>query len=459
MEKNNKPKGLKISVFNAGIVILSCLLYICLLTATSFASRNYEQLVMAADDYIQLEDAAKDILRASDYLTEQVRLYVQTLDPRYARLYFAEADVTRRRENALGLMREHSLDSSREISLETAVQLSNELMIREIYAIKLVSVAQGHPQTDISAQIDAVILDDTDQFLNPTQMIDKARVLLYDQYYQDMKSEIYNNLDYFTRGVLDTTESSLVNGLDSLSRSIRTQRLLLCILIVLNAVTFLVITLLVVKPLKVYLRCVQERSLFKVMGAYEFRYLAQVYNDVYTRSDSLAASAAFLRSRAEHDGLTSILNRYMFHEVCDLLRSSTSPLILILVDVDKFKDVNDTYGHIAGDRVLIRVANLLKECFRESDYVFRIGGDEFAAILPTVKSNSCERIREKLLQVNERLNHPDSDDIPVSLSMGVASSCSGYHDKLFEQADRAMYVVKENGRNGCLIYSEEMSAQ
>ena len=360
MEKNNKPKGLKISVFNAGIVILSCLLYICLLTATSFASRNYEQLVMAADDYIQLEDAAKDILRASDYLTEQVRLYVQTLDPRYARLYFAEADVTRRRENALGLMREHSLDSSREISLETAVQLSNELMIREIYAIKLVSVAQGHPQTDISAQIDAVILDDTDQFLNPTQMIDKARVLLYDQYYQDMKSEIYNNLDYFTRGVLDTTESSLVNGLDSLSRSIRTQRLLLCILIVLNAVTFLVITLLVVKPLKVYLRCVQERSLFKVMGAYEFRYLAQVYNDVYTRSDSLAASAAFLRSRAEHDGLTSILNRYMFHEVCDLLRSSTSPLILILVDVDKFKDypnakmaLNDVYYVTEGTNAYI----------------------------------------------------------------------------------------------------------
>ena len=133
--------------------------------------------------------------------------------------------------------------------------------------------------------------------------------------------------------------------------------------------------------------------------------------------------------------------------------------VLFVIDVDNYREINQIFGRTVGNTLIKDMSHKIKASFRNSDIVGRIGGDEFAAILPTVKSNSCERIREKLLQVNERLNHPDSDDIPVSLSMGVASSCSGYHDKLFEQADRAMYVVKENGRNGCLIYSEEMSAQ
>ena len=117
------------------------------------------------------------------------------------------------------------------------------------------------------------------------------------------------------------------------------------------------------------------------------------------------------------------------------------------------------YGHTAGDRVLIRVAKCLMECFRESDYVFRIGGDEFAVILPNTRSEDGKRIREKLLQVNQILSHPEEEEIPVTLSIGIAFSAAGYRDTLFEKADRAMYVVKENGRNDCAIYTDTMAAQ
>lgn len=454
-----KIKGLKLSVFNTGIVLISCVLYIFLLVATSVASKNYEQLVDTAEAYIRLEDAAKDVLRASDYLTEHVRLYTQTLDPQYIRLYFKEANVTQRRERALELMREYSLDPSRDEALERAVESSKELMVREFYAIALIASVQGHDENDLGAQLADDILDDAEQRLTPSQKINKARGMLFDQKYQDTKNKIYRNLDFFTSGVLYATQDHLVGGLNSLSRSIRTQRILLTVLIILNCVTFFVITFLVVKPLKVFLQCVQDRSMFKVTGAYEFRYLAQVYNEIWTRSDALAASEAFLRTKAERDALTAIFNRYMFQRVCELLKDSDAPMGLVLVDVDKFKEVNDTYGHSAGDRALIRVAQILTECFRDSDHVFRIGGDEFAVILPTVNPGSGERIREKLRHVNRILSDPDEGAIPLTLSCGVAFSTAGYRDALLEQADRAMYTVKQNGRNDCLIYVDTMGKQ
>ena len=336
-QKNNELKGFKISTFNTWMILLSCILYIFLLLVTAYASRHYERLAVTTDEYIHLEDAAKDIMKASDYLTEQVRLYAQTLEPEHACLYFEEANTTRRREKALEIMRGHSLDQSREERLELAVYYSNELMIREIYAMKLVAEAEEHTEKELPAQVNAVSLEPEDLMLSRQEKLEKARSLLFDSEYQDMKNTIYTHLDYFTQGVLYTTEISIVDGLENLSRSIYTQRLLLSVLVALNAITFLVITLLVVKPLKVFLQCVQERTLFSSTGAYEFKYLAQVYNEIYKRSDKLAASEARFRQKAERDGLTGILNRYMFQEVEKILTDSTIPLVLVLVDVDKFK--------------------------------------------------------------------------------------------------------------------------
>ena len=182
----------------AGFILtykLSCVLFICLLNATADISKNYEQLVLTVNEYIQLEDTAKDILKASDYLTEQVRLYSLTLNPEHARLYFDEVNVARRRENALALMRQHSLDKSREEILELAVTYSDALMIREIYAIKLIATAEGHTGTDFPAEVNAVVLNDADRNLGRQEMIDKARTLLFDQEYQTQKTMIYSYLE------------------------------------------------------------------------------------------------------------------------------------------------------------------------------------------------------------------------------------------------------------------------
>ena len=457
--RQTSRKGLKISAWNMAMALSVSVICICLLAATYYAAKNYERLVLAADDYISLEDAARDVRRASDYLTEQVRLYAETLDTEHVRLYFEEAEVTCRREKALELMREHSFDRSREDGLESAAQLSNELMIQELYAMKLVAAAQGHDITVFSQELENVRLTMADQMLSPRDKIEAARRLLFGETYQTSKSRIYENIDYFTRGVLGTTEERLRGGLDSLSDSIRMERGLIVLLVILNGIMFLVIAFLVVKPLAVILRCVRERKAVEPMGAQEFRYLAETYNEIYSKSNSLAESEAFLREKAEHDALTGSLNRYMFQQVSEILKERELSLALLLVDVDRFKEVNDTFGHAEGDRILTRVAKQLSDSFRATDYVFRIGGDEFAAILLDVDETNVESIRWKLMRINERLRRGDDGYTPVSLSIGIACSDRGYRDGLYDQADHALYHVKESGRCGCAVYSDDIAGR
>ena len=122
------------------------------------------------------------------------------------------------------------------------------------------------------------------------------------------------------------------------------------------------------------------------------------------------------------------------------------------MDVDKFKTVNDQYGHEMGDKVLKKVAKLLVESFRSSDYAARIGGDEFAVILPEVEEDRKAVIEEKIKKINNVLTNPENNMPKTSVSVGVAFSSSGFNDDLYKKADAALYVTKERGRQGCSFY-------
>lgn len=447
-------KGLKIRTFNRWMILATAILYFCLLGASVYTAHKYQALVTAANDYVQLTDAADQVHEASDYLTEQVRQYVQTLDVEHVRLYFEEAHIICRREAALGLLSHHSLDSAREERLRQAVHHSNRLMIREIYAMKLVAQAEEHAPSMLPSEVNATRLVVTDLLLSPQEQIDKARSMVFDQEYQDMKELIYSNLKHFTQEILHETEGRLMGGLGRVSEISHLQELLLSILAILNLITFLVLSLLVGKPLRIFLQCVQHRTQFQKVGAYEFQYLAEVYNDIYQRNKTIEASEAFLRQKAERDGLTGVFNRDMFQQLTQMLTDSNIPLALGLIDVDEFKKINDNYGHSTGDRVLIRVASLLRESLRATDHVFRVGGDEFAILLPEAVEDTGGGLRNKLQQINQRLSQPEEDCPPTSLSIGIAFSTYGYHSTLYEQADQALYWVKEHGRHDCALYPE-----
>ena len=180
------------------------------------------------------------------------------------------------------------------------------------------------------------------------------------------------------------------------------------------------------------------------------RFLALTYNEMYDEKEKQASELTY---EATHDSLTGLYNRKIFESMKEIIDDQQAALIL--VDVDKFKTINDTYGHAVGDKVLTEVANHLRASFRSIDYVCRIGGDEFAIIMIHAGPELKELISEKMENLNHSLNHPRrSDDIPpVSLSIGIAFTDQNISfDQIYKNAGRALYKVKEKGRCGYGFY-------
>ena len=161
-----------------------------------------------------------------------------------------------------------------------------------------------------------------------------------------------------------------------------------------------------------------------------------------------------LAHEAEHDALTGLLNRGAFDKLTRYLQESIEPTALILLDVDNFKGVNDTYGHQIGDEALKRVSELLKEHFRSNDYPARTGGDEFAVIMTNISPKEKDIIRSKLTAVNDSLSKAEGNVPKLSLSAGIAFAQIGYKPQLYKMADEALYKTKENGKCGYTFYGD-----
>jgi diguanylate cyclase (GGDEF)-like protein len=181
---------------------------------------------------------------------------------------------------------------------------------------------------------------------------------------------------------------------------------------------------------------------------------------------TIASSFAFLlmhKERADRethelattDSLTGVYNRRTFKELSEPLlsraRRARTPVSLLILDIDHFKRVNDTHGHMAGDEVLEHFAELVRKCLRKEDLLARYGGEEFVVLLPgTAKPAAAalaERIRE---QVADTRLHAGNDDVRVTVSVGVAGECGEQLpalDVILGRADEALYAAKAAGRN------------
>lgn len=167
--------------------------------------------------------------------------------------------------------------------------------------------------------------------------------------------------------------------------------------------------------------------------------------------------------QANYDALTHLPNRYMFgdrleQEIIKTKRNQSTMAILCL-DIDNFKDINDSLGHQHGDKLLVEVANRIKQCLRKSDTVARLGGDEFAIIFNEVSdTNLIDHIAIKILT---RIAEPMTlfiEQVFVSASIGISIYPQDGHtpEMLLKNADHAMYLVKQHGRNGYQYFTKAM---
>ncbi len=161
-----------------------------------------------------------------------------------------------------------------------------------------------------------------------------------------------------------------------------------------------------------------------------------------------------LESKVSIDPLTKVYNRRaMEHYLARFIEhnngGNTLPMHLMMIDIDNFKSINDTYGHIAGDKILILLANLLKKTLRDSDKIFRYGGEEFIVALNRVSTGGVQVVAERInvLMRKNRLKYRDRE-FGVTLSLGVTMMQPGDTiESLVERADRALYQAKANGKD------------
>ncbi len=161
-----------------------------------------------------------------------------------------------------------------------------------------------------------------------------------------------------------------------------------------------------------------------------------------------------LQKLAVTDGLTKLYNSRSFYSQLetevDRFNRYKHPLALLLLDLDHFKDYNDTYGHLEGDKVLVRFSQIIKSCLRTNDTAYRYGGEEFTVILPETGGEEAGTVAQRIRAAleAERFSPVNGKEVKITISIGVTE----YQPKeelstFIQRADRAMYRSKQKGRN------------
>ena len=167
----------------------------------------------------------------------------------------------------------------------------------------------------------------------------------------------------------------------------------------------------------------------------------------------LQMSQSELKRLADTDPLTGLPNRRSFFEAAEVTLErnveQSEDCSVLVIDADFFKDLNDNYGHAVGDQVLVLISQVLQECLRQSDLICRIGGEEFAVLLPGADATAAQRMAQRIVdKVNNTPLQHENTIIEYSVSCGVAdTSASKNLDQLIRIADDAMYLAKAQGRN------------
>ena len=446
MKKDKTTGGIRLRLMNYILGGLTLGIAVLMLVTTFLAIAGYNSLRRTSEAFFDCREGAQEIQEASDYLTEHVRYYVGSGMRQYLDLYFEEADVTQRREKGLAVLEKHFAGTELYDALEQAVNGSYALMDVEYHAMRLrLETLDGEDLSQYPAVIQAVVLSDGELGMTKEEQMDQSRKLVYDQPYEDKKAEITDRVNACLKGL----EDHLQEKQEKQSRQLRTLVIVeqALIVLVIAAVALLVVltSLLVFHPLIRAERLVRsEQPIPPGGGAYEYRFFAATYNRMFEASRESKERLAF---KASHDYLTGIFNRSGLDRYLDSAAAGQNALVL--VDLDGFKKINDTYGHDAGDRILQRLSEKLSASFRADDRICRIGGDEFAVIMWNAGVESAAMIREKVAAINAEMR-VESDEIPsASISVGVAFGGEGTGRDLFRFADRELYRVKRAG--GCGI--------
>ena len=448
--KKAKEEGLSLRTTFILMLIVSIVITAILLVTTLGLIRSFHALSEATDAYIELQDAASSLMRASDYLTEEAQCYTVSGERKHLDNYFMEAEERRTRESAIETMEQIIPDSQALEELKASMNESLALMEREFYAMRLVLTAQG--DADVPPALQDVELTEQDKQLSAAEKKALAAEMLHDDEYYAKKTLIRMHQQKCTDALKSGTHGTQKQTEEALRRDLVWTTIMIVLQSLGFVLTLTLTTKLGINPLLSAVDHIKQDQSLPIMGAVEFRYLAGTYNKMYAAYKKSVENLSF---KASHDKLTGVYNRAGY----DLIKQSVdlNTTAFLLLDTDCFKEVNDSCGHEVGDRTLQKIARTIKNRFRADDYVCRVGGDEFVVMMVHVDETAKSMIERKVREINEELSVSTDEVPPVSLSAGVSlCSQSGDAQQVFHEADMALYYVKEHGKKGCCFYTPEI---
>ncbi len=437
----NNHKGISLRTINISLIIGAVLVSALMFVSTFRLSSSFRRVTETSEQQIELRKAARELMDASDYLTEKVQRFTVTADMRFVQEYFDEAFIAHHREEAISRMSTGTASEEALKVLKDAMKESLALMNTEYYAMKLVIEAKGY--TDYPELLQSIDLSESDKALSPQEKMRLAtEMVLNDEYYNHkylIRENMTISLDELEKMAYDKDEDAMA----TLSNELKLVRVVIILQTFGIVILVWLTTKLGIHPVLNAVDRIKEDSPIPEGGAVEFRYLAKAYNKMYEVYRKSLESLSF---RASHDELSGLYNRARY----DLLLSSIDieSTYMLLFDVDNFKTINDTYGHGAGDEAIRNVARVLKENFRSDDYVCRIGGDEFVVLMVHAPKSAKNLISAKIKHINDELGN-SRDNLPsYSVSVGIAhGSDSTDAINLFAKCDTALYESKARGKH------------
>lgn len=336
--------------------------------------------------------------------------------------------------------------------IEKTIVSFKESTQKDFYVLALVETSLGKNSSQWPAALQSVNITEQDNLLSRQELLDKAKQSVLSAEYASCKSTVSEAINSSSLALFSSIQKKESRAASIFMDIFRKLIVCIALLAIIALINSFMIKLFVVDPLIHYNTAIQHGTIHPVTGATELQMVARTYNHVYEENKQ---RQAIMQHQAETDPLTNILNRGSFDRILQLYEKDKQRFALLLLDIDAFKQINDTYGHATGDEVIKQVASLLSSTFRAVDHVCRIGGDEFAVILVEMTSAHKETVIAKIHKINQLLSQQNGSLPQISLSVGAAfSDRKTPGESIFKDADKALYYTKSHGKCGCTIYSD-----
>ncbi len=413
----------------------------------------HRQITSVTQQHMQAMWAINEFGQGAEGLTSNARSFVVTGDTSYLDNYFYEVHEGQKRQRGLSELDQtlNEDNSSAYDSLVEGLDASNALVEVECHAMRLAQLGFGVSDEEVPSEVSHYVLPDDEQALDSDGMCLRAKDLLFGEDYRSYQGLVVTSVDSCFAKLNDTSSQEVKQLSNKIARLTEAQTVLLAALAIAVALEAAFITTQIRLPLSKMAELMGTKTPIEPAGATELRLITQAYNEALERTERAHNQ---LSHEATHDALTGLKNRYAYGQFMNEVDSEH--IALLVMDVDRFKEINDAYGHDVGDLVLMRVAEVLRQSFRSVDAICRMGGDEFVVVMTNTDSSMADLVTEKMTQVNEMLRD-EKDGLPgVTLSTGVVFSDGVAADgQVFKDADLALYRAKASGNGKCCIWGRE----